>query len=94
MSRCWAERIRCSRKCRIKVSWYFPALLTERREHVLGATLLCYTRTTAIRNLTNPGVPIQRIMQMTGHKNVPTHMGYNVADEKDLALIRKLYDEK
>lgn len=33
-------------------------------------------------------------MQMTGHKNVPTHMGYNVADEKDLALIRKLYDEK
>lgn len=68
-------------------------VLNERAAKYKGP-LLCYTRTTAIRNLTNPGVPIQRIMQMTGHKNVPTHMGYNVADEKDLALIRKLYDEK
>ena len=53
-----------------------------------------FTRTTAIRNLTNLGVPMPRVMQMTGHKNVPTHMGYNVADEKDLDLIRKLYDGK
>lgn len=67
--------------------------LSERAAKYKGP-LLRYTRTTAIRNLTNRGVPIQRIMQMTGHKNVPTHMGYNIADEKDLALIRKLYDEK
>lgn len=56
--------------------------------------LLRYTRTTAIRNLTNKGVPLQRVMQMTGHKSLPTHMGYNVADAKDLDLIRKTYDGK
>lgn len=67
--------------------------LSERAAKYKGP-LLRYTRTTAIRNLTNRGVPIQRIMQMTGHKNVPTHMGYNVADEKDLDLIRKLYEGK
>jgi integrase len=56
--------------------------------------LLRYTRTTAIRNLTNKGVPLQRVMQMTGHKSLPTHMGYNVRDAKDLDLIRKTYDGK
>lgn len=65
--------------------------LTERTAKYRGP-LMRFTRTTAIRNLTNRGVPIQRIMQMTGHKNVPTHMGYNVADEKDLELIREKYD--
>lgn len=68
-------------------------LLTERLAKYRGP-LLRYTRTTAIRNLTNRGVPLQRVMQMTGHKSLPTHMGYNVADEADLDLIRKLYDGK
>jgi integrase len=67
--------------------------LNERTAKYRGP-LLRYTRTTAIRNLTNRGVPLQRIMQMTGHKHLPTHMGYNVADEKDLDLIRKLYERK
>jgi len=53
-----------------------------------------FTRTTAARNLTNLGVPIPRVMQMMGHENIPTHMGYNVQDKKDLDLIRKLYDGK
>jgi integrase len=66
--------------------------LTERTARYQGP-LMRYTRTTAIRNLTNKGVPLVRILQMTGHKNLPTHMGYNVAEEKDLALIRKLYDK-
>ena len=52
-----------------------------------------FTRTTAARNLTNLGVPIPRVMQMMGHENIPTHMGYNVQDKKDLDLIRKLYDK-
>jgi integrase len=68
-------------------------VLNERTAKYRGP-LMRYTRTTAIRNLTNRGVPLVRIMQMTGHKNLPTHMGYNVADEKDLALIRQLYDKK
>ena len=68
-------------------------LLNERTAKYRGP-LMRYTRTTAIRNLTNRGVPLVRIMQMTGHKNLPTHLAYNVADEKDLALIRKLYDGK
>jgi len=66
---------------------------TERLAKYCGP-LFRFTRHTAIRNLTNRGVPMQRVMQMTGHKNVPTHMGYNVSDEADLDLIRETYDGK
>jgi hypothetical protein len=64
----------------------------DERNAKYRSPLLRYTRTTAIRNLTNKGVPLRRIMQMTGHKNLPTHMGYNVADETDLDLIREKYE--
>ena len=50
------------------------------------------SRTRQFGNLTNRGVPLQRIMQMTGHKSLLTHMSYNVADEKDLELIRERYE--
>ena len=66
--------------------------LNERTAKYHGP-LMRFTRTTAIRNLTNLGVPLVRIMQMTGHKKLPTHMGYNVAYEKDLEPIRDLYDK-
>ncbi len=66
----------------------------SRRAAKYRGLLLRYTRTTAIRNLINRGVPLTRVMQMTGHQNVPTHMGYDVAADSDLDLIRKLVDGK
>jgi hypothetical protein len=63
----------------------------QKHEAKYRGPLMRHTRHTAIRNLTNCGVPIQRIMQMTGDKNVPTHMGYNVTTEDDLDLIRERY---
>lgn len=86
----------CCRKCDAKLEKMRCAehgTLNERTARYHGP-LMRFTRTTAIRNLTNRGVPLVRIMQMTGHKNLPTHLGYNVADAKDLDLIRKLYDGK
>jgi integrase len=68
-------------------------VLNERTAKYHGP-LMRFTRTTFIRNATNRGVPLVRIMQTTGHSELPTHMGYNVADEKDLDLIEKLYDRK
>ncbi len=66
-------------------------MLTE-RESTYDGPLFRHCRNTAIRNLTNVGVPIPRIMQMTGHKTVPMHLRYNVATEDDLDLIRERYD--
>ena len=67
-------------------------VLTERKAYYEGP-LFRHTRHTIIRRLTNRGVPTARIMQMMGHKNLPIHMGYNVAeDEEDLKLIRDAYD--
>ena len=37
-------------------------------------------------------MPLQRIIQVTGHKSLPTHMGYNVAVEKDQELIPEKYE--
>ena len=54
--------------------------------------LFRFTRTTAIRTLTNRGVPTARVMQMMGHKTFSVHMGYNVEEEADLDLIREKYD--
>jgi len=55
--------------------------------------LVRHCRHTAVRGLTNKGVPTARVMQMMGHKHLPTHMGYNVVQEdEDLALIREKYD--
>jgi len=65
--------------------------LTERQARYSGP-LFRHTRHTAIRRFINMGIPLPRVMQMTGHKNLPTHMGYDVADESDLDLIRKKYD--
>jgi hypothetical protein len=64
--------------------------LTDRTAKYRGP-LLRWTRHTAIRNLTNREVQLQRDMQMTRHESWPTHMKY-VTDEKDLELIRKLYE--
>jgi integrase len=66
--------------------------ITERAAYYEGP-LFRHTRHTLIRELTNRGVPTVRIMQMMGHENLPTHMGYNVAeDAADLKLIRKAYN--
>jgi predicted amino acid-binding ACT domain protein len=54
--------------------------------------LLRHTRNTAIRRLTDMGVPIPRVMQMVGHKTLTMNMLYNVATEDDLDLIREKYD--
>jgi integrase len=64
---------------------------TERESKYKGPEF-CHTRHTAARNLTNKGVPLPRVMQTLGHKNVPVHLGYNLADESDLDLIHELYD--
>ena len=50
------------------------------------------SRTRPSGNPTDRGVPLQRIMQMTGHKSLPTHMGNTVADGKDLEFIREKYE--
>jgi integrase len=68
-------------------------LLTERDAKYRGSQFR-HTRHTAARNLVNRGVPLPRVMQALGHKHLPTHMGYNVAQEADLNLIRELYDRK
>jgi integrase len=65
--------------------------LNERSAKYVGP-LFRHCRTTAIRRLTNVGIPVPRIMQMMGHKTFSTSMGYNVADEDDLALIRERYE--
>lgn len=42
--------------------------------------------------LNGQGVRLQRVMQVTGHRNVPTHLAYNVPAESDLEMVRRLYD--
>ena len=67
--------------------------LNERQARYVGP-LFRHTRTTAIRHLTNLGVPVPRIMQMMGHENLSIHMGYNVADDSDLSLIHEAYERR
>jgi len=55
--------------------------------------LFKFTRTTEIRNLTNDGVPSERVIQMAGHKTFDVFMGHNAAEESDLDLIRKKYKD-
>ncbi|HTZ47406.1 MAG TPA: hypothetical protein VMH20_07435 [Verrucomicrobiae bacterium] len=68
------------------------AALTERQRRYDDGPLLRHTRKTAIRRLTNLGVPIPRVMQMVGQKILTMHMLYNVATEDDLDRIREKHD--
>jgi hypothetical protein len=58
---------------------------------VLSDTAALESSTRARPSFTTPPIvatPIQRLMQMTGHKHIATHMLYNVIDAKDVELIR------
>lgn len=70
-------------------------ILTERKRRFAGGSDFCDTRSTAIRRLTNAGIPLIRVLQMVGHKpqELKVHMGYNVPiPDEDLALIRQKYE--
>jgi integrase len=84
----------CCRRCKARLeNMKCPehGVLSERYTEYVGP-LFRHTRHTLIRRLTNRGVPTVRIMQMMGHENLPTNMGYNVAvEDEDLKLIRDRY---
>jgi integrase len=66
--------------------------LDERRAKYMGP-LFTHTRHSFHRMATNKGVPLVRAMQMTGHKHIPTHLGYDFAEESDLEAIRKAFGD-
>lgn len=66
--------------------------LDERRAKYVGP-LFRHTRHTFHRIATNRGIPLVRVMQMTGHKHIPTHLGYDFAEESDLEAIVKAFGD-
>lgn len=81
----WRGR-RCGEPLNRDTEWGEHGRLDERSAKYVGP-LMRWTRHTAIRNMTNAGLPLQRVMQVTGHRHVPTHLAYNVPAESDLEMM-------